>query len=150
MPQSLSQVYVHITFSTKNRINLIDFEIENRLFEYLGGICKELECNPVQIGGYKNHVHILCTLSKSITQSDLIMNLKKNSSKWIKLLNNKYKGFYWQRGYGIFSVNPSEIDLVVKYIINQKNHHEKRSFEDEYRAFLRKYKIDFDERYVWD
>jgi putative transposase len=150
MPQSLSQVYVHITFSTKDRINLIDFEIENRLFEYLGGICKELECNPVQIGGYKNHVHILCTLSKSITQSDLIMNLKKNSSKWIKSLNNKYKGFYWQRGYGIFSVNPSEIDLVVKYIINQKRHHEKRSFEDEYRAFLRKYKIDFDERYVWD
>ena len=150
MPQSLSKVYTHITFGTKNRVNYIDDEIESRLFDYLGGICKELKCNPIQIGGHKNHVHILCLLSKSITQSDFLKTLKKESSKWIKTIDEKYKSFYWQRGYGIFSVNPSEIEVVVKYIKNQKKHHSKRSFEDEFRAFLRKYEIEFDERFVWD
>ncbi len=150
MPQSLSKVYVHITFSTKNREKLIDEEIENRLFEYLGGICKGLECNPVKIGGFINHVHILCTLSRKITQSELLEKIKKESSKWIKTIDEKYKRFYWQRGYGIFSVNPSEIDIVIEYIKNQKEHHKTKSFQDEYRAFLIKYNVDFDERYVWD
>lgn len=150
MAQSLSKVYVHITFSTKNRQNIIDEEIETSLFEYLGGICKGLECNPVQIGGHKNHIHILCLLSKKITQIKLLEELKKNSSKWIKSKEEKYSNFYWQDGYGIFSVNPSEVDVVIKYILNQKNHHKKISFQDELRAFLKKYKVDFDEKYIWN
>ncbi len=150
MPQSLSKVYVHITFSTKNRVPMIDQEIQSRLFEYLGGICKGLECNPIQIGGYANHIHILCLLSKKITQIKLLEEVKKNSSKWIKTIDEKYKNFYWQDGYGIFSVNPSEISGVVDYIKNQEEHHGKRTFEDEFRAFLKKYAIEYDERYIWD
>lgn len=150
MPQSLSKVYVQITFSTKHRVNLIDEEIETRLFEYLGGICKGLECNPVQVGGYKNHVHILCLLSRKISQADLLEKVKKESSKWMKTQGDKYRKFYWQNGYGIFSVNPAEIDIVVNYIKNQKEHHKTKTFQDEYRAFLKKYDVDYDERYVWD
>lgn len=150
MPQSLSKVYVHITFSTKNRHNIIDDSIENSLYEYLGGICKGLECNPVQIGGHKNHVHILCLLSRKVTQMKLLEEIKKQSSKWIKTKGQAYSNFYWQNGYGIFSVNPKNIDKVIDYIQSQHKHHQQKSFQDEFRAFLNKYKVEYDERYVWD
>jgi REP element-mobilizing transposase RayT len=150
MPQSLSKVYVHITFSTKNRQHLIDDNIKNALFEYIGGICKGLDCNPLKIGGYHDHIHVICMLSRKIAQMTLLEELKKQSSKWIKTKDQTYSDFYWQSGYGIFSVNPTEIDLVVNYIMNQEEHHKKVSFQDEYRAFLKKYKIEYDERYVWD
>ncbi len=150
MPQSLSKVYVHIVFSTKNREPLIDKEIGERLYEYLGGICKGLECNPVQIGGYRNHVHILCLLSRKITQMKLLEEVKKNSSKWIKTQGAAYRNFYWQNGYGIFSVNPYEVDVVINYIKNQEAHHQRKTFQREFRSFLKKYEVDFDERYVWD
>ncbi len=150
MPQSLSKVYVHITFSTKHRQNLIDDEIENELFNYLGGICKGMECNPIRTGGYKNHVHVLCLLSRKVAQMKLLEELKKQSSKWIKTKGEKYSNFYWQDGYGIFSVNPTQIDVVEKYIENQKEHHKKLTFKDELLAFLKKYNVDFDERYLWD
>jgi len=150
MPQSLSKVYVHIVFSTKSRQNLIDDTIEASLHEYLGGICKGLECNPVRIGGYKDHVHILCLLSRKVAQMKLLEELKKQSSKWIKTKDNKYLDFYWQDGYGIFSVNPSEIGKVIDYIDKQHEHHSHKSFQDEFRAFLIKYNSEFDERYVWD
>jgi len=150
MPQSLSKVYAHIIFSTKNRQNLIDRNIEESLYEYLGGICKGLECNPVKIGGYKNHVHILCLLSRKVSQMKLLEELKKQSSKWIKTKSNLYSDFYWQDGYGIFSINPTEVNKVIDYIQSQHIHHKKKSFQDEYRAFLKKYKIEYNEKYVWD
>lgn len=150
MPQSLSKVYVHIIFSTKNRRKLIDDTIQNDFFDYLGGICKGLECNPVQVGGYINHVHILCTLSRKVTQMKLLEELKKQSSKWIKTKGSKYSNFYWQNGYGIFSVNPAKIDALIDYIKNQKEHHRTRTFKDEFRAFLKKYNVEYDERYLWD
>lgn len=150
MPQSLSKVYVHITFSTKNREALIDDNIAPRLYDYLGGICKSLACHPIQIGGHKDHIHILCMLSRKITQALLLEEVKKRSSKWMKTIDAKYNNFYWQTGYGIFSVNPSEIALVVKYIQNQHLHHKKRSFQEEFKAFLDKYKVAYDERYLWD
>jgi len=150
MSQSLSKVYIHITFSTKNRQHLIDKYIQDQLFEYLGGICKGLECFPVRIGGHTDHVHVLCLLSRKIAQMKLMEELKKESSKWIKTKDHRYANFYWQDGYGIFSVNPTEIDVVVNYINNQEEHHKKRTFQDEFRAFLKKYKVEFDERYVWD
>jgi len=150
MPQSLSKVYVHITFSTKNRQSLIDDGIKNSLFEYLGGICNGLDCYPLKVGGYHDHIHVICTLSRKIAPMTLLEELKKQSSKWIKTKGQSYSDFYWQRGYGIFSVNPTETDLVVNYIMNQAEHHQKVTFQDEYRAFLKKYNVEYDEQYVWD
>ena len=150
MPQSLSKVYVHISFSTKHRQPLISKEVEVNLFRYLGGICKSMECNPVMIGGHMDHVHILCLLSKKVTQIELLQTVKKQSSKWMKTQGKAHSNFYWQDGYGIFSVNPSELDVVVDYIENQAEHHKKVTFQDEFRAFLKKYNVDYDERYVWD
>ena len=150
MPQSLSKIYVHLIFSTKNRQHIIDETINTQLYDYLGGICKGLECNPVRVGGHTDHVHILCLLSRKIAPMQLLEEVKKRSSKWIKTQGERYTAFYWQDGYGIFSVNPTETDTVVKYIDNQAEHHKKRMFQDEYRAFLKKYEVDYDERYVWD
>ena len=150
MAQSLSKVYVHITFSTKKRYPFIDGNIEQELWAYIGGICKALECNPIRIGGHKDHVHICCLLSRKITQMKLLEEIKKESSRWIKTKGWQYSNFYWQDGYGIFSVNPYEIEKVVDYIDNQQKHHKKRTFKDELLAFLKKYKVEYDERYLWD
>lgn len=150
MPQSLSKVYAHIAFSTKERRPLITDGVKARLWTYLGGICKSQECNPVQIGGHHDHVHVLCMLSRKITQSALIENLKKSSSRWMKTLGAEFSDFYWQDGYGIFSINPTQTDAVVDYIKNQAEHHKTRSFQDEFRAFLKKYGVEYDEKYVWD
>jgi putative transposase len=150
MPQSLSKVYVHLTFSTKKRESLIIPEFQDRIFKYMGGICTGLECTPIQIGGHKDHVHLLCLLSRKVAQMKLVEEVKKQSSKWIKSIDESFRNFYWQDGYGIFSVNPTEIDVVVEYIKNQQEHHKTKSFQVEFRAFLKKYEIEYDERYVWD
>jgi REP element-mobilizing transposase RayT len=150
MGQSLVANYLHIVFSTKHREPLIGHEIENELHNYLGGICKNLECQPIKVGGHTDHIHILCMLSKKIALIKLLEELKSHSSKWIKTKDAVYSKFYWQDGYGAFSVNPSEVEIVVDYISNQKGHHTKKTFQDEYRAFLKKYKVEYDERYIWD
>lgn len=124
--------------------------VEKELYNYLGGICNQLDCQTIQVGGYLDHVHILCMLSKKITLMKLIEELKSHSSKWIKTKGVGYQNFYWQSGYGAFSVNPSEIDKIITYITNQHEHHRKKTFQDEYRHFLKKYNVDYDERYVWD
>lgn len=150
MPQSLTKVYVHIVFSTKYRQPLIDEAIKPELFAYLGGVCEALECHPVRVGGHRDHVHILCLLSKKIALMKLLEEVKKRSSKWIKTKGAAYENFYWQDGYGAFSVNPAEIKVVVRYIENQAAHHQQRDFQNEFRAFLHKYQVEFDEKYVWD
>ncbi|MCP9769240.1 IS200/IS605 family transposase [Lacihabitans sp. LS3-19] len=150
MGQSLIRNYVHIVFSTKYRQAFIDDNIEEELFNYLGGVCKNMECNPIKVGGYRDHVHILCLLSQKVTLAKLLEEVKKNSSKWMKTKGKEYQNFYWQNGYGAFSVKPSDIEIVERYIINQKTHHQKQSFQTEYRKFLKKYKVEYDERYVWD
>jgi len=150
MGQSLVTNYLHIVFSTKHRESLIDLAIENELHKYLGGICKNLDCQPIKVGGYTDHIHILCMLSKKIALVKLMEELKSHSSKWIKSKGAAYSDFYWQDGYGAFSVNPSEVEIVIDYITNQKEHHRKKTFQEEYRAFLKKYKVEYDERYVWD
>lgn len=149
MGQSLVKNYVHIVFSTKHRQERIHPPVEEELHAYLGGICKKLECHPVKVGGYTDHIHILCMLSKKIALMKLVEEVKSHSSKWIKTKGEAYKDFYWQDGYGAFSVNPAEIDVVVKYIENQKEHHSGKTFQDEYRAFLKKYHVEYDEQYVW-
>ena len=150
MGQSLSQIYVHITFSTKHREKLIDIDIAQSLFEYIGGICKGLECNPIQVGGHRDHVHVLCQLSKKITQAKLLEEIKKRSSKWIKTKGAQYANFYWQSGYGIFSVKSADLNRVINYIKNQEEHHARKSFQEEYRAFLKSNNIEYNEDYVWD
>lgn len=150
MGQSLVKNYIHLVFSTKYRQHLIFPPVEEELYSYLGGICKKLDCQPIIVGGFTNHIHILCLLSKKISLIKLVEELKSHSSKWIKTKGDNYSNFYWQDGYGAFSVNPNETDSEIKYIANQKEHHQKKNFEDEYRAILLKYQTDFDERYVWD
>lgn len=150
MSQSLVKNYVHIVFSTKYREPLIGEEVEHELYAYLGGICSHLECTVVKVGGYTDHIHILCLLSKKIALMKLVEEVKSHSSKWIKTKGEAYRNFYWQNGYGAFSVNPAEVDVVVQYIANQKEHHRKKSFQDEYRAFLKKYAVEYDERYMWE
>jgi len=120
------------------------------LHNYLGGICNKLDCQVIKVGGYSDHIHILCMLSKKIPLMKLIEELKSDSSKWIKNKGVEYENFYWQNGYGAFSVNPYEIATVITYITNQHEHHRKKTFQEEYRAFLKKYKVEYDERYVWD
>lgn len=150
MGQSLVKNYIHIVFSTKHRQPFIHAPVENELHAYLGGICKNLECHPIKIGGYTDHIHILCMLSKKIALMKLLEEVKSHSSKWIKTKGDDLKNFYWQDGYGAFSVNPSEVDRVIDYIANQHEHHGKKTFQDEYRAILKKYDVEYDERYVWD
>ena len=150
MPQSLVKNYIHICFSTKERFPFIDHQIKQELFAYLGGICKNLESYAIEIGGVEDHIHILCNLSRKIALMKLIEELKSHSSKWIKTKGDKYSTFYWQNGYGGFSVNPTEVENVKRYIKNQENHHKNKPFKDEYRSLLKKYDMEFDETYVWD
>ena len=150
MPQSLTKNYIHIIFSTKERHPFIDKFIADELYGYLAGICKKQESYPVEIGGTIDHVHILCLLSRKIPLMKLIEELKSHSSQWIKNKGTKYQNFYWQNGYGCFSINPTEVEIVREYILNQEEHHKKRTFQEEYRAFLKKYDVEYDERYVWD
>ena len=150
MGQSLVKNYVHIIFSTKHREPLILPQIEDELYKYLGGICKQMECASIRIGGYLDHVHILCMLSKKIALMKLLEEMKSHSSKWMKTKGIMFKNFYWQNGYGAFSVNPAQVDRVIAYIENQKEHHKKKTFQNEYKAFLTRYQVEYDERYIWD
>lgn len=150
MGQSLVKNYIHLVFSTKHRDPLIHPPVEAELHNYLGGTCNKLECPVIKVGGYTDHIHILCMLSKKIALMKLLEEVKSHSSKWMKTKGSEYENFYWQDGYGAFSVNPSEVDVVIAYIANQHEHHRGRGFQDEYRAFLKKCKVDYGERYVWD
>ena len=147
MGQSLVKNYIHIVFSPKYREPLIHEEIENELHKYLGGICNSLNCSVLIVGGYTDHIHIL---SKNISLVELVKKIKSHSSKWIKTRSKNYSNFYWQDGYGAFSVNPSQIEIVKNYIANQKEHHDKKPFKNEFRLFLKKYEVEYDEKYVWD
>jgi putative transposase len=151
MPQSLAQVWLHLVFSTKNRENfLVDPEVRRDVHSYLAGVCKALGCPPVCVGGVADHVHLLCGLGRTCTIAELVQGLKLESSKVIKLKSPKLANFYWQNGYGAFSVSPSHLDDLVKYIQNQVEHHRTESFQHEFRRLLKKYGLSWDERYVWD
>jgi putative transposase len=151
MGQSLVKNYVHITFSTKYRQPLITEDIEEELWAYIGGICNRLECHVLKVGGYTDHIHILCMLSKKIALMKLMEEAKGHSSKWIKSKGDAFENFYWQDGYGAFSVNPTQVEVVINYIANQKAHHDKKkTYQDELRSFLKKYKMEWDEKYIWD
>ena len=151
MPQSLAQLYVHIVFSTKNRQPFLkDRAFCGRVHAYLLGIYENQGSPSLRVGGPDDHVHTLCRLSKTHDVATLIRELKRDSSKWIKEENPRLGDFYWQQGYGAFSVSPSHVPALVEYIINQEEHHRRESFQDEFRRLCKKYGVAIDERYVWD
>ena len=150
MPQSLAKIIVHITFSTKNRMPCLSKDIQPDLHAYMAGILQQLDCKPIQIGGVEDHVHVLCLLSKNHAVCKIVEELKKGSSKWIKPKEPEFKDFHWQNGYGAFSVSQSKVAGTIDYIGNQTEHHRHVSFQDEFRQFLKRYDVEYDERYVWD
>ena len=150
MPQSLSNILIHLIFSTKLRHPYISKDIQKELYDYMAGIAKAYHVFVHEIGGIEDHVHILISLPRVLTVSKFIEELKKGPSKWIKTKSTQYEKFAWQRGHGAFSIGRSGYERLRQYIQKQKDHHKKVSFQDEYRSFLNKYKIDFDEAYVWD
>jgi putative transposase len=151
MGQSLVQIYVHIVFSTKHRQAFLkDPKFRDQVHGYLAGICKNLDCLSLVIGGVEDHVHLLCRLGKQIGISDFLRELKRDSSKWIKDKQPQLADFYWQDGYGAFSISPGHVDELRKYIANQEEHHRQESFQDEFRRLCAKYGMPIDERFVWD
>ena len=151
MSQSLTQIYLHIVFSTKHRAPFLkDRELRSRLHAYLVGACNNLACPSIQVGRVEDHVHVLCRLSKTITVADLLHGLKRESSKWLKMQARVLEDFYWQGGYGAFSVSASQADGVKEYIAMQEEHHRTISFQDEFRRLCQKHGVEIDERYVWD
>lgn len=150
MPQSLSKVILHIIFSTKNREPWLESNVRPRVHGYLATVCRDLGAESVHVGGVGDHVHVVATLPRTFSQAEFIEHIKKTSSKWIKTLDARYRGFFWQRGYGVFSVSCSQLESVLQYVETQQDHHRTRTFQEEYRELLRKHSVDFDERYVWD
>jgi REP element-mobilizing transposase RayT len=151
MPQSLSAVYIHLVFSTKERRPFLrDKAIREKLHAELGGVSKTLDCPPLLIGGVEDHVHMLCRFGRTLTQAEWVKEIKRVSNAWLKKQGREYADFEWQGGYSAFSVSKSNIGQVQKYIANQEEHHRKLSFQDELLALLRKHGVEFDERYLWD
>jgi len=150
MGQSLVKNYLHIVFSTKYREPMILPQFEAELYSYLGGICNNLDSTPIKIGGHVDHIHILCLLSKKRTLMKLVEVLKSHSSKWMKTKDISLAHFYWQNGYGAFSVSPNKVDSVIKYIERQHQHHGLKPYQAEFISLLNKYSVEYDERFVWD
>ena len=150
MPQSLSKVIVHIIFSTKNRETFLDSDVRPRMHAYLATICRDFGADLVRVGGVADHVHIVTTLPRPLSQAELIEQIKKTSSKWIKELDPRYRNFFWQRGYAAFSVSPNQLEAMLQYVDAQQQHHRTSTFQEEYRDLLRKHGVHFDERFVWD
>jgi putative transposase len=149
MPQSLSNILLHIVFSTKNRQQFIDESIERELFKYLATACNSLNCPTHGIGAADDHVHLCCSLSRTTTVSDLIQHIKQDSSRWMKSQGARYADFAWQSGYGAFSIGQSQLDDLRRYIANQREHRRLESFQEEFRTLLTRYEVEYDERYVW-
>ena len=151
MSVSLARNYVHFIFSTKERQPFLSqMPIRNEMHKYIGGVCNELNCQSLVVGGVADHVHILCMLSKNISASEFIGKVKSSSSKWIKHKGAIMENFSWQRGYGLFSVSPSHVESLISYIAGQEAHHRSETFQDEFRHICKIYNIECDERYAWD
>src|SRR5882724_6001636 len=140
MPQSLAQIYLHIVFSTKDRRPFLqDTSLRDEVHRYLGGACKGLDCPVLRVGGVADHVHILCRLGRTITVANLVKELKRDSSQWVKTKAPTLADFYWQNGYGAFSVSPGHVGPLREYVGNQEEHHHTETFQEEYRRLLTKY-----------
>ena len=151
MPQSHAHLLAHIVFSTKNRQRLLSTPaLRSGMNAYLVGTLRGLKCPPVEVNCVEDHVHIMCLQSRNLSPKKMVGDIKTASSKWAKRQAPGLKSFYWQGGYGMFSVSQSKVSAVRRYIDNQEKHHRKISFKDEFRELRRRHNIKFDERYVWD
>ena len=149
MSQSLSKMYLHAIFHVKNNECLIRPEDEKELYAYMGGVVKLSHSIPIIINGTENHLHVLCILSKNISLSGFMEEIKTNSSRWIKTLGPHYRKFTWQGGYSGYSVSHTRVDAVKNYIVNQKEHHKTQNFQDEYIRFLNENDVDYNGDYLW-
>jgi REP element-mobilizing transposase RayT len=150
MAQSLAQILVHTVFSTKDRRPFLrDPALRQELHAYLGGILRHLECPPLIVGGVEDHVHMLSSLSRTLSGAEMVKEVKRASSLWIKEKASDLQDFAWQGGYGMFSIGFSQVEQVRRYIARQADHHRKFTFQDELRRLLERYQVSYDERYVW-
>ena len=149
MSQSLCKVYLHIVFHIKTTSPEIREEHLERLHSYMGQLVNTTGCQVLRVGGVTDHVHLLCVLAKTETIAHLVEEVKRNSSRWIKTIDDRYKHFAWQGGYAAFSVSESVLPRTLEYVKNQKQHHVKQNFHNEYLEFLNLYNINYDERYVF-
>ncbi len=148
MPSTYTSLHVHLVFSTKERVPVISGEWHDRLHAYLGGTVKGLDGVPLAIGGMADHVHLLVGLKSSHRLDYFLRDLKADSSEWVhKEIGQRL--FAWQKGYGAFSVSPSNIEGVRRYVLNQEKHHRRKTFQEEYLELLKASGIEFDERYLW-
>jgi REP element-mobilizing transposase RayT len=147
---SFCKIYIHAIFSTKDRRRWLDESIRPRIHAYLATLARNAGCPLVVVGGPADHVHMLVDIGKKNHPVEMLGRVKQESSKFVKTLGAEYGEFYWQRGYGMFSVGPTRIDEVKAYIDGQIEHHRQQTFQDEFRAFLNRYGIEYDERYIWE
>jgi REP element-mobilizing transposase RayT len=150
MAQSLSNILLHLVFSTKHRRPWIDTTIERELAAYIATVSKTLDCPSHGIGSADDHIHIACSLSRTTTVSKLVQGIKQDSSKWIKSKGQPYGDFAWQNGYGAFSIGQSQLADLRGYIAGQREHHRRVSFQDEFRRICERYEVQIDERFAWD
>ncbi len=150
MPQSLARLYVHLIFSTKHRERLITDGVRQSLHAYMATVLQNFGCPPVLINSVEDHIHILFELGRTVAVSQAVEEVIITSSKWVKTQGAEGAAVAWQSGYGAFSVSESVVPTVRDYIASQREHHRTKSFQEEYRAFLDKHGVAFDERYVWD
>ena len=150
MPQSLARLHVHLVFSTKHREPFITDAVRASLHAYMATVLQNLGCAPVLINSVEDHAHVLFDLARTVSVRQVVEDVKKSSSKWIKTLGPEFAGFTWQAGYGAFAVSASKVEAVRDYIANQREHHLTKTFQEEYRTFLEQHHIAYDEHYVWD
>jgi REP element-mobilizing transposase RayT len=150
MPQSLTKLYVHLLYSTKNRERVLPDSLRDELHRYTAGILREWDSPAIAVGSVADHVHILLVLSKNHSLRQIVEQVKKGSSKWIKTKGVALAGFHWQNGYAAFSVSQSSVADVVRYIHAQEEHHRAKSFQEELREFFKRYEVEYDEWHVWD
>jgi len=149
MAQSLSLLYVHIVFHIGNSMKTIRSKEQDKLYKYMNGILKANHCPAIRIGGMPDHIHILCILSKNMPLANLVREVKRSTTLWLKSQDTYYGCFKWQGGYGAFSVGVSSYEKTIQYIENQPVHHEKRSFQEEYILFLKESGMEYDKKYLW-
>lgn len=150
MANTYSRIHIQIVFAVAGRFNLIEKKWKDDLYKYITGIVKKHEQKLIAIGGVENHIHILIGIKPNIALSDLVRDIKANSSRFINEKRFVEGKFSWQEGFGAFSYSHSQLSDVIRYIQNQEEHHKVNNFKDEYLKFLKKYEVDFDEKYLFD
>ena len=150
MPQSLSNILVHLVFSTKNREHMLVKNIRDELHGYISGIVENLGGLLMKAGSVEDHIHLLLVLPRTCSPAHLVKEIKTGTNTWLKEQGEIWHNFHWQSGYGMFSISQNHKEAVMEYIANQEEHHKTVTFQEEYRRLLKKNGVNFDERYVWD